>query len=408
MADERISRVALQDLRVLDLADPKGLYCTKLLADLGADVIKVERPGGDAARLVGPFFHEERDPFKSLYWFHLNTNKRGITLNLDTADGRDLLKRLVRKADVMVETFPPGHLDNMGLGYSVLKEISPSLILTSITPFGQTGPWRDYASCDMVASALGGLMNVCGWPDRQPVRMAGSQAYHLASLQAAAATLVATYHRIMTGEGQHVDVSMHESVPICLMVSVPIYTKTGQILKRTGDQHDAAATGIFACKDGYVDFRLRYQRWGDFVNWLDSEGMAADLKEERWQDPFFRNEESSVKHIDEVFHTFLMKHTKKEIYEEGQRWGFEVGAVNTPQEVAKDPQLLAREYFVSVEHPELNSTLKYLGAPFRLSETPWRIASRAPLVGEHNGEVYEKELGFSSEEIARLKEAGII
>ena len=161
----------LGDIRVLDLAGPPGVYCAKLLADLGADVIKIERPGGDPLRNIGPFFHDEPDPEKSLYWFQFNTSKRSITLNLDSADGREILEKLVAKADVIVETFPPGHLEQMGLGYGTLRELNPRLILTSITPFGQTGPYQDFKGSDIIAQAMGGLMNLAGFPEDPPLRI---------------------------------------------------------------------------------------------------------------------------------------------------------------------------------------------------------------------------------------------
>ena len=185
----------LGDIRVLDLADEKGVYCTKLLADLGADTIRIEEPGGDPMRRIGPFFHDEPDHEKSLYWFQFNTSKRGITLNLETADGREILKRLVKTADVVVETFPPGYLDEMGLGYSVLSELNPGVVLTSITPFGQSGPYRDFQSSDLIAQAMGGLMYLAGFPEDAPHKLHGSQAYHSASVQAAVGTMMALYAR---------------------------------------------------------------------------------------------------------------------------------------------------------------------------------------------------------------------
>jgi crotonobetainyl-CoA:carnitine CoA-transferase CaiB-like acyl-CoA transferase len=191
----------LGDIRVLDLADQKGVYCTKLLADLGADTIRIETPGGDPMRHVGPFLHDEPDPEKSLYWFQFNTSKRGITLNLETADGREILRQLAGKADVMVETFPPGHLDEIGLGYSNLRQVNPGLVLTSITPFGQTGPHRDFKGSDLIAQAMGGLMYLAGFAEDPPYKLHGSQAYHSASVQAAVGTMVALNARELTGRG---------------------------------------------------------------------------------------------------------------------------------------------------------------------------------------------------------------
>ncbi len=410
---------ALGDIRVLDFADAKGQYCGKLLAGLGADVVKVEPPGGDPTRTIGPFFRDQEDIEKSLFWFHFNTNKRGITLNLDHPDGEEVLKRLVTRADVMIETYPPGYLENRGMGYRSLKEINPGLILTSITPFGQTGPWKNYKASDIVAMALGGDMYACGWPDLPPQYVAGSQAYHQASAQATAATLVALYDRLRNGEGQNVDVSMQQAMPVCLQASTLIYERTGVIRKRIGNRllpHGHAtsishgAHGIFPCKDGYVDVAhlSGIAWWGRLVNWLDSEGGAADLKEEKWRDPFFRDTPEAIRHMDEVLTAFFCTRTKQEIFVSGQKMGVVTGPVNTPQDVTKDPQLSMRSFFVPVEHPELGATLPYIGAPFRLSETPWKIAKRSPHIGEHNAEIYGNELGMDEQELILLRREGVI
>lgn len=399
---------ALGDIRVLDLTEPIGLYCTKLLADLGADVIKVEPPGGHTARRIGPFYENDPHLEKSLYWFHMNTNKRSITLNLESKDGQEIFKTLVKTTDIMVETFLPGYLDRIGLGYSVLLELNPGLILTSITPFGLTGPWKDYKASDIVGSATGGLLSICGWPDLPPMRLAASPAYHQASLQASVGTLLALSDRDLTGMGQHVDVSMQQSLPLCLLVSSPHYFNTGEIRKRTGDEHRSPVHGIFPCKDGFLDFRSRDKDWESLISWLDSEGLAGDLKDEKWRDPMIRRKRESVQHIDDVFRTFLQNRMKIATYEDGQARGLEVGAVYTAEEVSKDKQLAARKFFIPVEHADLGHTLNYIGAPFRLSETPWHIGHRSPHIGEHNDEVYQKELGLSREHVISLKMAGIV
>ncbi|MBI4334017.1 MAG: CoA transferase [Chloroflexi bacterium] len=417
MSKSERNKQALGDIRVLDLADARGQYCGKLLADLGADVIKVEPPGGDAARTIGPFFRDEAHVEKSLFWFRFNANKRSVTLDLDYPAGKALLKRLLSHADVVIETYPPGHLGERGIEYSALKEINPGLILTSITAFGQTGPWKDYKASDIVALALGGDLYPCGWPDLPPQYMAGLQAYHQVSTEAAAATLIALYHRLATGQGQHVDVSMQQSVPVCLQASTLVYESTGAIRKRIGNemlQHSQALTpaaqGIFPCQDGFIDIaHLSGVAWWErLVDWLDAEGSAADLKEERWQDPFYRNTPEAVRHINGVLAAFLKTRTKEDIFVSGQKKGVVIGAVNTPEDVAKDPHLTTRSFFTPVEHAELGATLQYVGAPYRLSETPWRIARRPPLVGEHNSEVYEKELGMAKEQLMELKGKGVI
>ena len=405
-----ISNGPLQGLRVLDLADEKAAYCTKLFANLGADVIKIEPPGGDPSRKIGPFVKDDQHGNKSLHWLHYNTNKRSITLNLQTTDGKHLLRKLSDNADIIVETFAPGVMEEMGIGWEVLSKSNPRLIMASITPFGHKGPWKNYKTSDLVSVALGGLLSTCGWPDRAPEKVGGPQApqaYHMAAVQAAVGTLVALYERSKTRRGRHIDISIHASVPVNLMISVPIYERTGEIKKREGDKHSDAGHGIFACKDGYIDFRLRFQKWNKFVEWLDKDGKAGELKEEKWKDIWFRKEPENVRTIDKHFREFLLMHTKQELYVDGQKRGFEIAPVNTVQEVTESVQLRERRYFIPQEHPELGRTLEYLGAPFRMSLTPWKIGKTAPLAGQHNREVYQ-ETGLNQTELTALTQAGII
>ncbi len=429
MVDE--PETLLGDIRVLDLTDQKGVYCTKLLADLGADTIKIEKPGGDPMRRVGPFFHDESDPEKSLYWFQFNTSKRGITLNLETADGREILKQLVGSADVVVETFPPGHLAEVGLGYSVLRQLNPGLVLTSITPFGQTGPHRDFKGSDLIAQAMGGLMYLAGFPEDPPHKLHGSQAYHSASVQAAVGTMVALYARELTGTGQHVDVSLQESVLMAQETAMQYYDLRKEITRRSATEAPRLpGIGLYPCKDGHIwSFVIpgTGAGWDVIVDWMDTEGMAGDLKGPEWEEVFrlvgdlralvalaadpetLGNFLAKSAHVNEMLATFIMSHTKKEIYEAAaSRLVMMVPAQNT-KDLVESRQLKALGYFADVEHPELGMRLRYPGAPYyHISDAPWRVSRRAPLIGEHNSEIYEGELGYSSEQTAALKREGII
>jgi len=434
MVREETPRKALSDIRVLDLAGPLGVYCTKMLADLGADVIKVERPGGDPTRNLGPFYRDDPHPERSLYFFHFNTNKRSITLDIETADGKDLLKRLVKGADILVETFPPSHLEGMGLGYPALREINPGLILTSITPFGQTGPYRDFKGSDIIGLAMGGLMFIGGYPDDPPRQTGASQAYHETSVNACVATLAALYNRDMGGGGQQVDVSMQECVAVALQYVTTFYDLRKEIVIRNGTVLAVPASypprrriqGLYASKDGYVNLHP-LGRLFELVDWMASTGLAGDLKEEKWQrligivgdakglEKFMADAEAWARwvreefpHVDGTIADFIARHTKRELCDEGQRWRVPIVPVNNAQDLAGNPQLLARDFFVDAEHPELGASLRYPGAPYRLSETPWGVARRAPLIGEHNAQVYEGELRLSRERMRSLKEAGAI
>lgn len=401
---------ALGGVRVLDLTNERGIYCTKLLADLGADVIRVEPPGGDATRAIGPFVDGEPHPERSLHFFHFNTNKRSVTLDIETRDGQALLSRLSATADILVETFAPGYLDARGLGYAALRAVNPRIIVTSITAFGQTGPYRDYPSTDLTALALGGLLLECGWPDRPPATLGASQAYHQVGGQAAAGTLVALLARDQTGVGQHVDVALQQSLPVCLLTRIPTYLTTGEYEGRGGDIHRSSINGVFPCKDGYVDirFRPRAGRWQRVVAWIDQAGMAQDLTDEQYIDFRYRQKREVAAHIDEVFRAFFMTMGKEELMDQAQRNGFEVGAIYTAQDLLQDPQLQARQFFVDVEHDELGRSLTYTGGPYRHSATPWSVRRRPPLIGEHNAEILGEELGLSEADLLTLKRSGVM
>jgi len=222
----------LESFRILDLTDDKGFLCGRILGDLGADVIKVEPPEGDALRRIGPYYKEIPHPEKSLYWFAFNANKRGITLNLDFGDGQEIFKTLIKKADILIESFHPGYTETLGLSYEELSKLNPSLVMTSITPFGQSGPYRDLKASDLVSWCMGGMAYVSGDPDRSPVQISFPQAYLQAAAAGATGTLIALYYREITGEGQWVDVSIHEAVIHTLMNVLQFWDVSGIILKR--------------------------------------------------------------------------------------------------------------------------------------------------------------------------------
>lgn len=421
----------LGDIRVLDLSDEKGVYCTKLLADLGADVLRIEPPGGHPMRNLGPFFKDEPDPEKSLYWFHFNTSKRSITLNLENADGRELFKRLVKTADVVVETFSPGYLEKIGLGYEVLQELNPELILASITPFGQTGPYRDFEGSDLVAQAMGGLMYLAGFPEDPPHMLGCSQAYHSASVEAAVGTMIALYTREMTGKGQQVDVSLQESVLLSMETAMQHYDMRKEVRSRSA-REDAIIPGIglYPCSGGYI-FSYVVAGFGAgldvLVDWMDSEGMAGDLKDPKWDEVWelladmkqlvalASDPEALMARFEQfgqingLLKTFLAGKDKQQIFDEASERRIMMTPVQDARDLTESIQLEALGFFIDVEHPELGQSIKYPGAPYyHISETQWRISKRAPLIGEHNLEVYENELGMSKKQLAILKSQGSI
>jgi benzylsuccinate CoA-transferase BbsE subunit len=402
---------ALEGLRVLDLAGPMGAYCGKLLADLGADVIRVEPPDGDPSRQLPPFYQDQPGPERSLFFWHFNTSKRGVTLNLTQRGGQELFRQLAQRADVVIETYAPGYLASLGLGYDELDAINPGIVVTSITPFGQTGPHQDHLGEELVGQATGGLLWMCGWPDTRPVMMGGWPAMHQASTQGAAGTLMALEFRETTGRGQQVDVSVQACMPMTLMTSMPEYYILGRLRQpRVGNFHGSALNGMFACADGYADFRFRGRpgQWSALVAWFASEGMAEDLEDEKYRDNSYRRRDDVYPHIDEVFQRFIVRYSREDAMELCQRKGLEVGAVYTAEDILNDPQLQSRNFFVDLEHEEVGRTIQYPGGPYTLSATPWRLRGRAPLLGEHNAAIYGDELGLSLEQLAALRAEGSI
>ncbi len=389
--NEQPKGTILSGYHILDLTDEKGMLCSRLLADMGAEVVRVEKTGGDSAR--------------SLFFEADNLGKRSVTLNLEVKPGQEIFKRLVKTTDVVVESYQPGYLEALGLGYTVLGQINPRLIMASITNFGQSGPYRDYKSCDMVASALGGQMYVCGEPQLPPLKPFGTQTYYSASLFAAIGIMLALWKRHTSGRGQHIDISIEECVAATLDHVLVRYFYEGVVAKRQGGLHWNNAFRIFPCRDGYILLSL-FQQWETLVEWLDDEGMAQDLTDKKWLDREKRLEQ--LDHIIEVLERWTKSHTVAELVEKGQLMRFPWAEVSSIPGLMDSPQLKERGFFVEVEHPESGKKYKFPGAPYQLSRSPWRVGTRVPAPGEHNMEVYHGELGISGQDIEALIKERVI
>ena len=377
---------ALSGYRVLDLCDAPGVLCTKILADLGADVIKVEPLVGNATRYRGPFYQEQTDPEKSLFFWYFHTNKRSVTLNLETVTGQALFQRLLTTADALVETFPPGYLDGLGLSFRHLRALHPRLVMTSITGFGSTGPYSHYKAPDLVGLAMGGLAYLCGEPDGPPAPPGGLQGYHLAALNGAVGTLIALWHRDTTGQGQHVDVSMQAAVANALETTHQTYDFNREIRTRWGHRREGAAY-ILPCQDGYVALLCAGKfGWLRLIAWLTAEGAVGGLADERLADDVYRFEHDAEVHA--ALQAFFATKPKQQAYTEAQHYRVPLAPVQTARDLVESPQLQARQFFVEVEHPELGTTLRYPGAPYALSATPWLLRRRPPRLGEHNAEIF--------------------
>lgn len=420
MAD-RANGSWLSPYRVLDLTQEDGWLCGRILADLGADVVKVEPPGGDPGRLHGPFVHDECNPEKSLPWLAYNANKRGITLDLDSPVGQDLLRQLAEKADFVVESYAPGYLDARGLGYADLAKLAPRLVYTSITPFGQTGPFANYRGSDLVGLAMSGFMYLVGEPDRAPLRAALNQAPLWTSMYAAAGTLLAHHSRAVRGRGQHVDVSLQAGMLWALANAPSFWILNRENLKRAGtfivgrSITGARMTAIYPCKDGYINFIIYGGEAGKrsneaMVEWMSEQGAAPDwLKQKDW-DAFnvATSTQEEIDAIEKPFGAFLAKLTKSEFANESVKRGILGYPVNNARDILEDPQLVARQFWQEVEHPELGRKVKYPGLFAQFSGHTAPTVHRAPCVGQHNQDVYGRELGLSTGELARLRQQRVI
>lgn len=436
MADGESRDGMLSPYRVLDLTDEMGLICGKMLGDLGADVIKVEKPGGDATRQTGPFYHDEPDPENSLLWWAYNSSKRGVTLDIETVEGHKLFRKLVENTDIVIESFPPGCMDRLGLGYTELEKINPGVILVSISPFGQTGPYRDYKSSDIVSFAMGGRMYVTGETDRPPVRISHhSQSYLHAGADGAVGALLALYHREMTGEGQQVDVSVQASVALILQAAtswdavrfvpsrerhypfippaLPGKRRSLYEMEKLADEGQVVLGALWLCKDGEVMWMF----WAGEVaprfnpplfEWMKAEGVDVSFIDgidwKNWDR--LKDEELTAKMTEVTYH-FFRERTRAELMRGAVKYHAMVGPVANTEDIVESDQLAERNYWVELEHPGKGS-VTYPGGFAKSTEAPPTVSRRAPLVGEHNREVFGDILGIPEEEILKLQQEGII
>ena len=414
---------ALAGLKVLEYCQfVSGPYCTKLLADLGAEVIKIEPFEGDEARRFPPFFQDIPDKEMSGLFLYLNTNKRGITLNLETEMGRGLFRKLVNQADLLVENHSPGKMKQYGLDYDSLKRGNPGLVMASITPFGRDGPYSEYKSYPLNTYHAGGegycLPGGIGWqlhPDREPIKAGGLIGEYDAGIVAAMVTLAALLHREFTGEGRFVDISQQEVLLSLMCTELGRYSD-GWVESRATRWFPIA--GLTQCKDGFAQV-MPFERhmWNGFVDLLGNPPWSKDQKYD-FANVYGRpvkgkgitgvNERLQIhEEVNGILSEWMLQHTKEEVYYGAQERGAAVGMVCTTEDLLKSKQLQARQFFVRIEHPKAGGHT-YPGAPFKMSLTPPRAKRPAPLLGEHNEEIYCRRLGFTKGELLQLTEAKVI
>lgn len=411
-----MDRGILSGYRALDLTDEKGHVCGKILSTMGVETIKIEPPGGEPSR-KSPCRSEEG--IKSdIDWIVNNTNKLGITLNLDSEKGKGLFLRLVQKSDFLLESFVPGHLDSQGIGFKELSRINPRLIMTSISLFGQTGPYSRYKGNELVASAMGGALINNGYPDRPPVKEALDANIFLANAVAVLGTVMAHSSRQLTGRGQQVDISVQEVTASRNMTGKILYQFDKKILRRSGDRHHMGlhtARWIWKLKDGYVWFNLMGGKIGAPANkalsdWMDEEGLDNPLKAIKdWKrfdrstlDPEIRNT------FEAAIEKFFLRRTKKEIEEEGWKRGLRACVANTPADLLENRQLLARDFWIKLPADTDEGAYHYPKLFFHSSETQNYLSREAPYPGQHNRDIYVNLLGISDKEMAELARNNII
>jgi crotonobetainyl-CoA:carnitine CoA-transferase CaiB-like acyl-CoA transferase len=397
---------ALSDVKVLDLTwHIAGPYCTKLLADYGADVIKLEKPSeGDPSRRMGPFFRDVPHPEKSGLFLYLNSNKKSITLNLKSETGKKIFKELVKDIDILVENYSPHVMPGLGLSYETLEKINPNMVMTSISNFGQTGPYRDYKASELIIYGMGGCMCSTGLGDCEPIKKGGSLVQYSAGTLAAVATMIALRAAEIQGIGNHVDISLMEAQMGSIerrMSELLAYQYNKELTPRM----DIAGLmqfpfGVFPCKDGYVDVAAGFM-------WLDRlETVLGMPLVERYGGANHFNLERREEFLSTIWYPWIMERTRKEIVEACQKDHVFSCQVNTVEDLLKEDQMNQRGFWIDIDHPVVGK-LTYPGRPALSTDLPWVIRRPAPLLGQHNEEIYTR-IGYTKEDISRLRQMGSI
>lgn len=401
-----MARGAVGDLLVLDLSTRvAGAYCTKLLADYGARVIKIEPPGaGESTRRLRPFLADQPEGETSGFFLYLNTNKESVTLDLETASGHGLFRQLASRADLVVETVGPGYVTSLGLGPTELEPVNPRLVITSISDFGSNGPYADYKATDAVTFALGGWMYPMGDPDKPPLQPGGPYGEFVAGLFAMSGSLAAIALARLCGQGQEVEVSVHEAVASVLPFDTVLFSYTGEVIKRPGHRYRGRGPGaaVMPCKDGFVQYQNGGDKWRGMLQMIG----RADLAD----DPRLSTPQELLEHADElegILGAWFKDRSKHEIFQEALKHRLIFSWVPSVKELMEADQHQLRGYWVELEH-QRTGALRYPGPPFRMGQTPWAARKPAPLLGEHNQVVYRDLLGLTDQDLVALRERGVI
>ena len=405
-----MSEGPLVGIKVLDLSHyVAGPFCTKILADFGADVIKIERPpSGDPARRIGPFYHDDPHPEKSGLFLHLNTNKRSVTLNLKTQAGVKISKDLVEWADVLVESFAPTVMPSLGFQYETIKEINPRLVMTSISNFGQTGPYRDLKSEDLITYAMGGMMLPTGYPEREPAKLGLNVILYHAGAVSALATMVGVLAAEMQGTGDHVDISIMETQMGSVdrrLNGLMLYQYTGDVIYKRRGPGDRMGSGIFPTSDGYINITGGGNRLPQVAKMI---GRMDLMEDQRFTDVSERNKPENAEIFNnEYLMPWLLERTMVEAWKAAQDNRILSGVSYTIADILKDPHFRQRGFWQEIDHPSTGK-LTYAGSPFIMEKSPWSIRRPAPLLGQHNQEVLCDMLGYTKDDLVKLREQEVI
>ncbi len=427
-----MTATALDGVRVLDLTSEMGWYCGKLLADLGADVIKVEPVGGDPSRGRAPYWRGTPGRETSLRFWYFNANKRSATVDLGQFDGRWLFGELVGTADIVIESWTADEratLSGLGVDPESYLEAQPALVWVSITGFGLDGPRSGWEVTDLIAQAASGIATLSGYPDTAPTRIAGNQAYIVAGISAAQGALLALLQSEATGRGQRVESAMQEALSICQETAHLQWDFQGTSRERIGEQYRMPGIGTYQTRDGFIYSAVGIPgfgaSWSELIRWMDEEGQAEDLTQPIYAETFANFNMRALgaqdelarltpimERAQEVLTRFYASKTSLEAYEQGQARRLLIGMVASPADIGEDEHLQAREWWLELDQPTAlgveNAQVRFPGPPYRLSRTPTTIRRPAPRIGEHNQDVWVEEVGIPSEDLIAFAGEGAV
>ena len=419
--DNSPTHTVLAGCRVLDLTTPLGQMCGKILGDLGADVIKIEPPAGDAGRARLPLYTAPSGEQHSVFWLSYNSNKRGITLNLESPEGRELFQRLAQGADVILESYPPGYMDSLKLGYEKLSAGNFKLIYAAITPFGQTGPYREFRAEDLEIQALSGVMSLTGYAGEEPLRISLSQSEAWASLYGAMGTMTAYHYRQRSGEGQFVDVSAQAACVIQCVHAPFFWDYNHELSTRQGEfMTGRTITGAkfrtaWPCRDGYLTFIIYGGRAGQKTNheltdWMDTKGLAPDYMKTKDWNSFDVNvlTQEEIDTMESAIGKFFLGITKAEYMKGLVERGMLGYPISTAQDILTDEQLEFRKFWETIPVAGRSEPLQFPGEFAQFSEMRCKIRRPAPGLGEHNQEIFGNEMGLTTQRLSELRAARAI